>query len=661
MLSIFRTHKKTITGVIMIGLAVILMVAWGIDARGSYRRAGTVKEAVRIGKQEISEREYYREVEEMTDQLRLQLQGNFDRFRSMINIEQITLDRLIDRTLITSYVATLGLTASIEQIQRHLAQDPFFFSTGLTQEAYHRYLSKHGFTDEMAEERARVELASEQLSSLFADLSMPSAPELRSLFMRQNTKYEFSYIPVAASAFESKVDRSDSALNKYFSDHSESYKKPRSIRYRFVRFDPAEFAGQVALNEDEIQERYEQRQSQYFEPKQIKLSQIVFKKGDKPSQLEQMVAPKAEDPDQKAAKQQQAKQVVERLRAGENFAALAKEVSEDDATKAKGGEVGWLKVADIEKNLRGVADQLAAGKFSDVLETPDSFVVIFAGEIQERRQKELAEVREQIVRDMQNEQAPDYARVAAEEFAGKLQDAPEKGLDVFATEQKRSAVDSERRLIATEDPAGVPPGLTKQLISLPKGERTVKHAGNSEFVVEVTETKDSYIPELHEVKDAVMKDFVAAESDRLAKEAATAALAETRAHATDAAAFDGAAKKLAVDVKSTPSVTPKTPGTDELLTAPDAATTLFTLTEQAPLAPAVLGSQGTYFLARLKTRTTPDEKAFDTQELDLVRSERTAVGNRSSEFMMKTLRGAADIWINPEVLDAAAKGAKNLG
>ncbi len=664
MLTVFRRYKRSIIGALIAGFAVILMISWGIDARGSFRRSGgPQKEAIRVGTHTISELEYYREVERETDQMKMRLGENYNRFRAMLNIEKEMIEVLINRVLLTSFVQSVGLTASLQQIQQQLAAEPFFMRTGLTQEAYRRFLAANGMTDEMLEERIGTELAERQLFDAIADLAMPSEPEIHALFTHENTGFELSYLAVRASAFESKVDQSEDKLKHYFETNGENYKKPRSVRYRFVRFDPAEFLSQVSVSDDEIRERYERRQSVFSEPKQINLSQIVFKKKDsEQSPLEQMVAPASAKPDVKALKHDLAKKVVERLRGGEDFATIAGEASEDEATKAKGGSLGWLKVSEIDKNLRQVADQLESGKFSDVLETPEAYVVLFAAEIKERRTKELSEVRDQVLREIQNEQAPEYARVSSEEFSGKWQDKPEMGLDAYAAQEKRTAVDSERLLTAGEDPPAVPAGLTKQLLALPKGERAIKHAGNSEFVVEILETKDAHVPALDEVRAAVLKDYVAAESDRLAREAASQTLADLQKSqaSTQKKTLADVAGALSAEVKSTGTVSPKSPGNDELLMVPEARQVVFALTEQSPLAPKVLGDHGTYYLAALKQRTSPDDKTYAAQRIELVRSEHDAVNMRSRDFVLKALRGATEIWVNPELLDRIAKNQQDV-
>lgn len=91
-----------------------------------------------------------------------------------------------------------------------------------------------------------------------------------------------------------------------------------------------------------------------------------------------------------------------RLKAGEDFGAVAKEVSDDTSSRSKGGDRGWVenRDADLRKELREVAFQLKPGQLSDIVELDGSMFLLKVEDRKDGNQKALTEVREEIEQDL---------------------------------------------------------------------------------------------------------------------------------------------------------------------------------------------------------------------------------------------------------------------
>jgi peptidyl-prolyl cis-trans isomerase C len=90
-----------------------------------------------------------------------------------------------------------------------------------------------------------------------------------------------------------------------------------------------------------------------------------------------------------------AEDVLKRARAGEDFAALAKEFSTDPGSKNEGGELGWFGRGQMVKPFEDAAFSLQPGQISDVVESDFGFHII---QVEERgtKKSEAGQPEEQV-------------------------------------------------------------------------------------------------------------------------------------------------------------------------------------------------------------------------------------------------------------------------
>ncbi|HUS70347.1 MAG TPA: peptidylprolyl isomerase [Anaerolineae bacterium] len=96
--------------------------------------------------------------------------------------------------------------------------------------------------------------------------------------------------------------------------------------------------------------------------------------------------------------EEEAQAVLQRLEDGEDFAALATEVSTDTVSAEMGGDLGWIPKGEMDTAFDEVAFNLPVGEISDVVETPRGFHIILVEERDDDRELD-AEILDQRRRD----------------------------------------------------------------------------------------------------------------------------------------------------------------------------------------------------------------------------------------------------------------------
>jgi peptidyl-prolyl cis-trans isomerase C len=140
----------------------------------------------------------------------------------------------------------------------------------------------------------------------------------------------------------------------------------------------------IDVTEAEVKKFYDDNPSQFEEPEMVRASHILLSTRD-------MDTNKELPDDKKAAKLKLAEELVKRARAGEDFAKLAKEYSEDPGSKDRGGEYKFPR-GQMVKEFELAAFGLKTNQVSDVVTTQFGYHIIKLSEKFPAKKHELAEV-----------------------------------------------------------------------------------------------------------------------------------------------------------------------------------------------------------------------------------------------------------------------------
>ncbi len=171
-----------------------------------------------------------------------------------------------------------------------------------------------------------------------------------------------------------------------------------------------EIAPKVEVKQDAIAAFYKENEEKFATPEQVQCSHILIR-------VEQDAKPEA-----KEAAKKKAQDIQVRCAKGEDFAALAKEFSEDPGSKESGGDLGFFGREQMVAPFSEAAFALKPGQVSNVVETRFGYHVIKLTERKEASKRGLEEVQDQIKAYL-NSRALDQAvqgRVAELKAAAKI-------------------------------------------------------------------------------------------------------------------------------------------------------------------------------------------------------------------------------------------------
>ena len=141
---------------------------------------------------------------------------------------------------------------------------------------------------------------------------------------------------------------------------------------------------EATVSEADLKEYYTQNKQSLGVPEQVRARHILFKLEPAASQ------------DEKNKAWERAQAVLKRLQAGEDFTKLAAAHSDDEGTKAKGGDLGYFAPGQMVPDFEDAAFYTNPGETSDIVETKYGYHIIKVEDHIEARERSFEEMKDVI-------------------------------------------------------------------------------------------------------------------------------------------------------------------------------------------------------------------------------------------------------------------------
>ena len=178
-----------------------------------------------------------------------------------------------------------------------------------------------------------------------------------------------------------------------------------------ARLIEAEISQRVAVKPGQAEDFYKNNPDKFTEPERVRASHILIG------------AAENADAATKAKAKAKAEQILKDLKAGKDFATLARQHSEDTASAVNGGDLGFFPQGQMVGPFNDVAFSLKPGGTSDLVETQFGYHIIRVAEKQPGRTVPLEEVRSRLEEFLkhQNRETETESFVKALRAKGKVE------------------------------------------------------------------------------------------------------------------------------------------------------------------------------------------------------------------------------------------------
>jgi peptidyl-prolyl cis-trans isomerase D len=505
MFDLFRSRAKAVRIMLggMLGVIALSMLVYLIPGTGMTAASDSGDQVVaEIGKSDIT-------VSEVQQQLRNALQNQ----RLPPELAATYIPQIIDQAIAERAVAYEAQQLGVRISDRDLADDLRSLpATNQPPEQYRQYVEQEGFTVPQFEDNVRLNSYENSIVNIAMEGIIVTPAEAETEYRKRNEKIKIDYIGFDPAKLVSTLQATPEEINAYFAKNRGFYKLPETRSVQMIVADQSKVAESIQITDAQVQSYYNAHLDQYRTPERVHARHILLSTANKSK-------------DEVLKIQVQAQDLLKQIKAGANFADLAKKYSADVGTPQnpgsaqKGGDLGWISRGQMLKNIEDVVFSLQPNQLSDVVTTEYGFHILQVLEKQPPRLQSLEEVKSQIVTNLKSQTVFDRMQDLADQAHAELVKAPKNAQQIAAKLNLSFVTEANYSPGRPLPDLGADPQIGATLMALKPGEVTpVMQAGMKLAVAVLTSINPPHQAELSEVEAAVRTNYLQVRAVDLVKE-----------------------------------------------------------------------------------------------------------------------------------------------
>ncbi len=415
MLHFIRERAQGWVAWFIVGLISIPFALWGVN---SYLTGPSDIVVATVNGESIQQAEYQQALQQYRDRMRSSMGAEFDpAMFDLIEVKKSIVEGLIEKKLLLSVGQELGQRISNGALLQMIRSTPAFQKEGeFDPDTYSMMLARVGLSPERYEAELYSDSLRQELTNNIQRSTLTTESSVNNVLRLEKQTRDIAYGVVPAYALLDKVVVTDEEVQSYFDTHQASYLAPERASVDYVELSVEALSKQINVDESELQSFYVDNQDQFVGPEQRRASHILIEGDDVVAALELLA------------------KVTERLEQGEEFAALAIEISQDSGSAQDGGDLGYFQREVMDADFEtAVFSMTNIGDVSEPIKTEFGLHLIKLTGIKTAEGKSFSDAKRDVEKLYRKQQAEDLFYEKAEQLADLSYENPDN-LDVVAEE-----------------------------------------------------------------------------------------------------------------------------------------------------------------------------------------------------------------------------------
>ena len=374
MLTILRKAAGTWVSKVLLILLVLSFGVWGIS--GEILNRGGTNNVITAGDTRVTQQDFRLAYDRQINIYSQQFGTRITREQARtFGIEDQVVAQLVAGALLDEQARDMGLGVSQDRVAELTASDQAFHGPDgqFNRQQFQYVLSQVGMRpQEYLLNRQQVALRQQIVEAVSDGLTAPNA-FLEAVAQYRGETRTVEYVALPPSLEAASQTPTDKQLQTYFDAHKADYAAPEYRKISYVRMEPADIADASSITDQQVQADYDAHRTRFTTPERRKIEQLVF------------------------GNEAGAQAAAEAIRGGATFESVLAAQSKS----AEDVQLGTLAKTDIaDKAIANAAYSLEVGQVSDVVNGNFGPVLIRVTEIVPEVVRPLAEVGDQIRRDL---------------------------------------------------------------------------------------------------------------------------------------------------------------------------------------------------------------------------------------------------------------------
>jgi peptidyl-prolyl cis-trans isomerase D len=348
MLQHLRDNSRGVISFILIGLLVIIFALTGVEALFNWDTSAN--QAAKVNGEKVTEMDVARAINIQKQQM-LNAYGDQipAEFLSDEYLRKPVIESLVQRMVLAQAAKTAGMTIGNSFLGEQIASAPQFKNEAgaFDNNRYQQALRNLGYTHSTYTKILADELIINQLQAGVGSTAFATSAQLDDVVALSFQTRDLTYVLLPAAKVRESISVEPQEVQAYFDANQKQFTSEDQIAVDYISLNIADLMKNITIKEDQLRKQYEQNLANFVASTERQAAHILIEDDN----LEKVKA------------------VSEKLAAGEDFSAVAKEFSDDLGSKEQGGDLGFTNGDAFPEAFEIALAKLKVGEVSDSVKT----------------------------------------------------------------------------------------------------------------------------------------------------------------------------------------------------------------------------------------------------------------------------------------------------